>query len=306
MGVLAVDLGGSNLRTGWCNEPQQWAVQESLSWRRIKFPLAIDEFATLLETKLARWEVVHGAVEAIGIAAAAVIDPKTGVVKVGENLGWRNVPLRTLLEDRLRRPVCLDVDAFCGALAEARLGAGVDQEHFLYVVIGTGVGHALVINRRVWHGMHAAANVFGHLKIGHASVPCYCGGKDCLCQYASGQGLSRLAALEGQSPGFSAVDVARAFQQGAPWSIHVMDRMLDALALAISHTLNLLDIECVVLGGGVVQRDFLDLAILQQRVETLVYPEIRPILLRRTALEDNAVLTGAALLALNHLHGDQG
>jgi len=305
MGVLAVDLGGSNLRMGWCNDLPQWAVQESIAWRRMQFPLSIDELITLLETRTARWEAAHGAVEAIGIAAAAVIEPHTGTVKVGENLGWRNVPLRALLEDRLHRPVHLDVDAFCGALAEARLGAGVNQEHFLYVVIGTGIGHALVLNKRVWHGMHAAANVFGHLKNGFAPITCYCGGTDCLCQYASGQGLSRLAALENQSPGLSAAEVAHAFRQDTPWAVHVMDKMLDALALAISHALNLLDIECVVLGGGVVQQDFPDLTLLQQRIEALVYPEIRPILLRRAALEGNAVLTGAALLALNQLQGEQ-
>ncbi len=306
MGVLAVDLGGTNIRMGWCSDPRQWTIQESVVWRRSGFPLAVEEFTALLERTMVHWEALHGAVDAVGIAAAAVIDPRTGIVKVGENLGWRNVPLRALLEARLHKPVCLDVDAFCGALAEARLGAGADQEHFLYVVIGTGIGHALVINRRVWHGMHAAANVFGHLKDGFAQIPCYCGGMDCLCQYASGQGLSRLAALQGQPPAIGGIDVARAVRQGEPWAIAVADRMLDALALAISHALNLLDIECVVLGGGVVQPDFPDLASLQQRVEALVYPEIRPILLRRAALEGNAVLTGAALLALDHLHGEQG
>jgi len=305
VGILAVDLGGTNIRLGWCRQLRQWVAQESLAWRQTGFPLEIEEFVTLLQTTMARWEALHGTVDAVGIAVAAVIDPKTGVVKVGENLGWRNVPLRQLLENRLHRPVYLDVDAFCGALAEARLGAGVDQEHFLYVVIGTGIGHALVLNRNVWHGLHAAANVFGHLKNGFGLMSCYCGGRDCLCQYASGQGLSRLALLQGQVSGVSGVDVVNGARQGVPWAIAVVDKMLDALSLGISHALNLLDIECVVLGGGVVQPGFPDLAVLYQRVDALVYPEIRPILLRRAELEGDAVLTGAALLALEHLHGDR-
>lgn len=304
MGVLAVDLGGSNLRTGWCESPQIWRAQTSTAWREAGFPLRVEMLTALLEKQIVHCEAEYGGVEAIGVAIAAVIDPKSGAVKVGENLGWRGVPLRALLEDCLRRPVQVDVDAFCGALAEARLGSGADQEHFLYIVLGTGIGHGLVLNRRVWHGMHAAANVFGHLKVGLTPTPCYCGGQDCLCQYASGNGLARLASLQGQPVHISAADVVRAHGQGEAWATPVIDEMYGTLALGISHALNLLDIECVVLGGGVVQADFPDLSILHQRLEPLVYPEIRPLLLRLAALNKDGVLTGAALLALDQINGE--
>jgi glucokinase len=302
MGVLAVDLGGSNLRTGWCKTPQQWYAPTSIAWRARGFPLHIDMLIALLEEQVERCQAEYGEVEAIGLAIAAVIDTKSGVVKVGENLGWQDIPLRTLLEERLQRPVSVDVDAFCGALAEARLGSGADQEHFLYIVMGTGIGHGLILNRQIWHGMHAAANVFGHLKVGSSPTLCYCGGQNCLCQYASGSGLARLALLQGQSVDTGAVEVVRAYQRGETWAAVVVDQMYETLALSISHALNLLDIECVVLGGGVVQSDFPDLAILRQRLEPLVYPEIRPILLRRAALGSDAVLTGAAFLALDQIN----
>lgn len=304
MGVMAVDLGGSNLRTGWCETPSHWQALTSSAWRQHGFPLGIDLLTTHLREQIAHCEATIGSVSAIGVAAAAVIDPKTGIVQVGENLGWRNVPLRTVLEDQLQRPVQVDVDAFCGALAEARLGNGADQEHFLYIVLGTGIGHGLVLNRRVWHGMHAAANVFGHLKIGLTATPCYCGGQDCLCQYASGDGLARLAALHGKAIDAGAAGVVEAYRRRERWATEIVDKMVETLALAVSHALNLLDIECVILGGGVIQTDFPDLADLQRRLELLVYPEIRPITLRRAALQKDAVLTGAALLALDKLKGE--
>ena len=62
------------------------------------------------------------------------------------------------------------------ARAEAAVGSGAGIDHFLYVVIGTGIGHALVLNGKVWHGMHAAANVFGHIKVVDDGEACYCGG----------------------------------------------------------------------------------------------------------------------------------
>lgn len=304
MGVLAVDLGGSNLRTGWCADPLEIKGQTLIPWRDTGFPLRAEVLTGLLKEELQRCEAEYGAVESVGVAIAAVIDPKTGTVQVGENLGWRNVPLGRLLEDHLRRPVQIDVDAFCGALAEARLGSGSDQAHFLYVVLGTGIGHGLVLNGRVWRGVHAAANVFGHLKIGLNPTPCYCGGQDCLCQYASGNGLARLASIYGRPMHTSAAEVLQAYRRGEAWAAAAVDQMYDTLALSISHALNLLDIGCVVLGGGVVQADFPDLAALQQRLELLVYPQIRPILLRRAALGQDAVLVGAALLAHKRVMGE--
>jgi glucokinase len=304
MGVLAVDLGGSNLRTGWCDNPPGWQALTAVSWRQHGFPLDIDWLAAYLQYQIADCETSVGVVNAVGIAVAAVIDPTTGNVKVGENLGWRNVSLQALLEDRLRKPVFVDVDAFCGALAEARLGNGVDQEHFLYVVLGTGIGHGLVLNRRVWRGVHAAANVFGHIKVGRGATPCYCGGQDCLCQYASGDALTQLAALQGTPRIASGANVVEAYRRQERWAAEAVETMHQTLALAVSHAFNLLDIACVIFGGGVIQPDFPDLADLQQRLETLVYPEIRPIILRRAALQKDAVLTGAALLAQDNLKGE--
>lgn len=304
MGIFAVDLGGTNLRTGWCETPHRWQALRSIAWRQHGFPLDIDLLTTYLREQIAHCEATIGTVQALGVAVAAVIEPRSGIVQVGENLGWRNVPLRRLLEDQLQRPVQIDVDAFCGALAEAQLGNGADQEHFLYIVLGTGIGHGLVLNRRVWHGMHAAANVFGHFKTGLMATPCYCGGQGCLCQYASGDGLARLAALHGKSISSGAAEVIEAYKRQEHWAAEVVEKMYETLALAVSHALNLLDIECVILGGGVVQTGFPDLVDLQQRLEPLVYPEIRPIILRCAALQKDAVLTGAALMALEKLKGE--
>ena len=92
--------------------------------------------------------------------------------------------------------------------------------------------------------------------------------------------------------------VVAATEAGAAWAVAAVDEALHRLAFALSAAYNLLDIECVVLGGGAVTDRFPDLDRLAALVEPLVYPGIRPIVLRRGALGSNAVLTGAALLAL--------
>jgi glucokinase len=92
--------------------------------------------------------------------------------------------------------------------------------------------------------------------------------------------------------------VVAAAEAGAPWAEAAVDEALHRLAFAMSAAYNLLDIECVVLGGGAVTEGFPVLDRLAALVEPLVYPEIRPIALRRGALGGNAAITGAALLAL--------
>ncbi len=189
MTVVGVDIGGTNIRAAVFRAAEARGPVVAVPRGELGVAVPLDALATHIE------QIMQGAgevVDAVGIAVAAVVDPRTGYIKVGENVGWHDLPLKALLEARWGLPVFVDGDAMCGALAEARLGSGADMAHFLYVVLGTGIGHALVLNRRVWHGMHGAANVFGHLKVVAGGAPCYCGGAGCLCQYASGQGLARL------------------------------------------------------------------------------------------------------------------
>ncbi|MBW7886194.1 MAG: ROK family protein [Caldilineaceae bacterium] len=305
MAVMAVDIGGTNIRLALFHTPTSHEAIKTVPCRDLGIPVPVPAFGDLIAQEIATWRSQGTSVEGLGLGVAAVVDHRTGHVRVGENVGWRDVPLQQLLATRCQIPVRVDVDASCGALAEARLGSGADHDHFLYVVIGTGIGHSLVLNRQVWHGMHAAANVFGHLKVEPQGAPCYCGGAGCLCQYASGQGLARLGhiAHPGKISPLGA-EVVSAFENGAPWARSAVGEAMRRLALALSGAYNLLDIECAVLGGGVVSPRFPDLEDLRRQVEPLVYPEIRPIVLRRGALGDQAVLHGAALLAFDSLKGD--
>jgi glucokinase len=305
MGILAVDIGGTNIRTALFRTPREQLAAETIACRTLGRPVSVNRFVDYLETRVQELESDYEAVDAVGLAAAAVVDHHTGFVRVGENIGWQNVPLRALIGERLNRPVHIDVDAFCGALAEARLGAGLDQVNFLYVVIGTGIGHGLVLDRQVWHGMHAAANVFGHMKVLSDGAPCYCGGHGCLCQYASGVGLAQRACELSGHNDLTGADVVQGWRDGASWAHTAVDTMQQVLAIALSHSCNLLDVECIVLGGGVVQSDFPDLADLHRRLEAAVYPEIRPLVLRRAALGDDAVLIGAALNGYMVLEGKE-
>lgn len=325
MAVLAVDIGGTNIRTACFDAPDTTGRRDVLRMPHAALgsPVSVDAFARHIQERIAQSTVP---IHAIGVSVAAVVDHATGYVKVGENIGWRDVPLGDVLAQACALPVAVDGDAFCGALAEAQLGAGMGQRHFLYVAIGTGIGHAFVLDGRVWHGQHSAANVFGHVKVVPDGAPCYCGGRGCVCQYAAGKGLARLAQIRlraeagtnrdgvpdvDNAAGAHAnpdgnvargEDVISGVLANERWAREVVAEATARLAFAISAAYNLLDIECTVIGGGATSDVFPDFAQLHRDLEALVYPSIRPIVLKRAALGLDDMLTGAALLAFARLN----
>jgi len=300
--VLSVDIGGTHIRTATFEAPDRLLSRAQVKCSEMGIPLPVPTLVNYLKDQLEQ-AARDDEVKAIGISIAAVVDHSTGAVKVSENLGWKNVPLKEILEKEIDLPVAVDTDAFCGAEAEVRLGSARDRNHALYVTVGTGIGHALVINRQVWRGEHAAANVFGHIKALPDGEPCYCGGRGCVCQYAAGRGIARLGqiALSGGSPALHAEDVIAAHQRSESWATRAITEAHERLAFALSAFYNLLDVECVILAGGITVANYPNLELLHRLIEPLVYPQIRPIVLRYATYRQDAALLGAALLAMEEI-----
>lgn len=270
--VLAADLGGTHLRLARFGGGQLDEVTTVAHGASPGRPLAIAD--------LQRWlaaTIGDKTVAAVGISIAGTVDSDAGLVLVADNLGWQKVPLAGSLQQALGVPVLIETDTLCGATAEARLGGAVGTT--LVVAIGTGIGHAWIVNGRVWRGTRSAATMFGHLIVEPGGRPCYCGARGCLCQYAAGP------ALDAASGGDAEV------------AAKVGECAREALARAIAQALTLLNPDEVVLGGGAAMGEWLDLDALGARIETLVHTQVRPIRLRRSTLGDRANLLGAGILA---------
>ena len=299
MAVLGVDIGGTSIRAGLFSAPGRLEAHTQVQMRHWGWPLELAPLSAFLREQMRLWEPDYGAVEAAGFALAAVVQADTGFVHVAENLGWSGVPFGAAMSAALRQPVRVDTDAYCGALAEGTVGASRGVADFLYVVVGTGIGHGLVLDGRIHHGLHGSANVFGHIKVVPDGEPCYCGGAGCLCQYASGPALLHSARQASGRAELTAEEFMRSYAGGAGWAAEVADAWLDWMAPALANALNLLDLPTVVLGGGVIRADFPNLEELRHRVQRLTYPQIGPLDFRRAALGDASVLVGAAQLAFD-------
>jgi len=237
---------------------------------------------------------------AAGIAVPGVIDEENGVAVWSSNVGFRGVPLRSLLGDRLGLPTVLGHDVRVGGIAEARLGAGRGQRHVLFVAIGTGIAAALVVGGAGYSGAHGAAGEVGHIVVRPGGTPCPCGARGCLESEASARAIgARYAELSGL-PAVTAFDVVTRAAGGEPLAETVWRGAVEALADGLVTAQALYDVGVLVLGGGLAEAGDTLLRPLRAAFEERITFHRMPSIVR-AELGDTAGCIGSALLALDHL-----
>lgn len=234
---------------------------------------------------------------AAGVAVPGIVDEAAGTAVYAANLGWRDVPLRALLAERLGGvPVALGHDVRAGGLAEGRIGAGRDADRFLFVPLGTGIAGAIGIAGRIEAGAHGGAGEIGHITVRPGGRECGCGRRGCLETVASAAAVGRDWAAACGDPRAGAADCAKAVRSGDPRALAVWQDAVDALADGLVTGLTLLDPRTVIIGGGLAEAGDTLFAPLREAVARRVtfqqLPSIVP-----AALGDAAGCLGAGLLA---------
>jgi glucokinase len=235
---------------------------------------------------------------AAGVAVPGVVDEEAGIAVWSANVGFRDVPLRALVADRLGLPAALGHDVRAGGMAEARLGAGRGVRHVLFIPVGTGIAAAHVVDGRAFAGAHGAAGEVGHVIVRPGGPRCGCGARGCLEAVASAAAIGRRYAELSGIAGATALDVAARAAAGEALATAVWRDAVEALADGLLTAQALYDAEMLVLGGGLAEAGEALLAplraALDQRNSFLRLPR-----LTRADLGDNAGCQGAALLALD-------
>lgn len=249
-------------------------------------------------------EHLGGPAVAAGVAVPGIVDAAHGIAVYAANLGWRDVPLRRLLGDRLGGvPVALGHDVRTGGLAEGRIGAGQGADRFLFVPLGTGIAGAIGIDGGVEEGAHGFAGEIGHIVVRPGGTPCPCGQHGCLERYASAAAVSQAWAEASGDPEADAADCAKAVDSGDPRAVQIWQEAVDALADGLVTALTLLDPRTLIIGGGLAEAGetlFSPLrAAVERRVTFQKLPAIVP-----AALGDTAGCLGAGLLAWDLLETD--
>jgi len=234
--------------------------------------------------------------EAVGVGAAGVVDHATGTIRAASDTfsGWAGFALAEHLGARLSLPVQVENDVNAFLLGERAWGAARGSD-VLGVMLGTGVGGALVLGGRLRHGPHGAAGEIGHTP-GYGSLPCTCGLSGHLETVASGTSIARRYAAATGHPVEPARVVAQRARAGDPDALAVFTEAGRAVALACVSAATLVDLSLAVVGGGVVGAwDLLEPAV---EATLASDPPVSGVPLRIVpgSLRADAVVLGAAAL----------
>jgi glucokinase len=248
--VLALDIGGTTVKGAVIDETGRSSRPLARATFPAGGPAVLDVVGRALD------DLAHGAVRdgielvGAGVATPGVVDEVAGRVEFATNLGWRDVDLRSALQQRLGVPVAVGHDVRTAGAAEALLGAGHGAADMAFVALGTGIAAALVTGGRVVTGGAFSAGEVGHMPVHPHGRRCGCGQVGCLEMYASAAAIAGRYAELGGDDAATAEDVAAAV--GAdPVADQVWSEAVEALALGLTTVTMMLDPTLVVLGGGV-------------------------------------------------------
>jgi glucokinase len=263
--VVGVDMGASKVALGWIDPTDRVVAHRRTPTNGHEGPAAVVERIASGVAKLETWIPGAERVKALGICSPGPVDHETGMIIDPPNLqGLHHTPFQQMLSEQLGIPVTLEHDAKAAALGEFYYGAGRGERSMVYIVVGTGVGAAIIIDGKLHRGMHNAAGEIGHTNLDRYGEQCSCGSRGCVETFASGPWIARRyqrAVGSQRKPGESAVSgspgpitgelVARLAEKGDPQAAETMKGAGEALGLAIASMAMIINIDLYVIGGSV-------------------------------------------------------
>jgi glucokinase len=230
---------------------------------RLHQPIARDSAEALLgqlASATAQLETGTGPSAGIGVGLPGIVNRRTGTVYRPPNLPLIDgLDAAEELKRRTGRPAIAENDANAAALAEAWKGAGRDAVNVLLVTLGTGIGGGIVLGGRIWEGTSGYAGEVGHIQVDPQGGRCGCGSWGCVETYAGAPGwarrakeaLARVPHSRLHGLGLDPAVIVEAARAGDEVALGVVDGVAAALGAGIGAALNLLNLDRVVVGGGV-------------------------------------------------------
>src|SRR5688572_8666413 len=301
---IGIEFSGSKLRGATVNN-------DGVSGERREVQLQANGLAKQVIQLVGDLRQTENNVEAIGNAIPGLVNRQTDRVVASRELpGMVRENLHAELTKATGLRFELENDANAAAYGEFKIGAGRGSRDLFYITIGEGIGGAIILDGKLWTGASGFAGEVGHITIDTEGSECLCGNTGCLETVASApnivrranerlyrdstSSLSRLA----MNKNFTADDMAREAKEGDDFSLMMIERTGKYIGTAVASIINLLNIERIVLGGGVMQAwDMILNPIIQEAKHRAFQPGLEATQIRAAALGADAATIGAAMLA---------
>ncbi len=313
MYFLGIDLGGTNIAVGVVDEDYRILAKRS---EKTRVPCSdgeiVDQLSAVALEALKDAGCTMDDIPFIGIGSPGTVNRDTGIIEYSNNLHFKNLPLKKLLEERFHKKVVLENDANAAAFGEYKAGALKGAKNALAITLGTGIGSGIIIDGRIYAGGNFAGGEMGHTVIVANGRLCTCGRRGCWEAYASATGLIHLTREAMQKDrdtvmwkiaggnlekvnGRTAFDAMRA---GDAAGRDVVHEYVGYLACGLTNCINILQPDILCIGGGISNEGEPLMRALRGIVSNEVYSKYakKQTVLCRAQLGNDAGIVGAALL----------
>lgn len=312
---LGIDLGGTNIAAGVVDETHNIVAQCSIKTNSDRgVEPVVDDMAKVARMAAEKAGLAMEQMEWVGVGCPGTANKATGRIEYSNNIGWYDVPLVSMLEERLSKTVYIENDANAAAYGEYMAGSAKDADISVMVTLGTGVGGGVIIHNKIYDGCNFSGAELGHSVIVVDGRECTCTRKGCLEAYASATGLiattreimeqdksSKMWEMVGNDlskvSGRTAFDAMRA---GDASGKQVVDTYIKYLACGITNIINTFQPDILCIGGGISHEGETLLAPLREIVSREVYSRHSAVNTKivPASLGNGAGIIGAALLGL--------
>jgi len=261
--VIGVDLGGTKIEVGLISPENRVTARVRIPTNPALGPESVVERIAKEVEALSANRPEGARIAALGLCSPGPVDNAAGTLLDPPNLGGLHyAPFQQMLSTRLGIPVEIDHDAKAACLGEFHYGAGRGERSMTYVITGTGVGSATILNGEMLRGQNNTAGEIGHVPLDRNGDLCSCGSRGCVETFIAGPWLARhyqkkiQAAHSGTAVNaaeISAVDVVDLALAGDQLARQVMEEAGSALGAAVATLAMVLDVDLFVVGGSVVK-----------------------------------------------------
>lgn len=277
----------------------------------------IEAIIDFIEVTIRKAGIERGKLSGIGIGVPGLVETHEGRVITSIDYNWKNVDVRTPLQEHFRLPVYVENSSKVMAIGEKWFGNGDDSDNFVLVTVGRGIGAALIMNGEIYKGFYNMSGEVGHMVIDPNGPLCKCGKRGCLETLASGNAIANqarqlvdigqksimLEMVNGDKDKIDSDVVFEAAAKGDRLAQRIVDNAIDSLAIGLGNLICLIDCELIVLTGCVVKdNEYLVERVKRQINETrsLYYGKM-PVEVKLSTMGEEAAVVGAATLPLRNL-----
>lgn len=307
---IGIDIGGTDTKVGMVNSKGSIVNEKTIASEVEKgVDHVLKNITKIVNTLQASLEYNSNLI-AIGLGIPGQIDCKKQLLLNSPNLpAFKNVNVPSRLKSYLNIPVFWDNDANLAALGEFTCGAGKEISEMMMITLGTGIGSGLILRGEIYHGSKGFGGEFGHLIINPHGPQCNCGNNGCVEAYAGTNGIIRTfkeitgsgtqtMLTQSEIKKLTPKHISKAADKGDAAAIKTFEQVGFYLGVGLAGVVNLLNLEMIVVGGGIARAGDLILEPARKAMKEYSLEDLgKSVQIVPAKLGNQAGLMGAAHLA---------